>query len=265
MVTRRAAGEPLQYVLGRWAFRRLDLVVDRRVLIPRPETEQVVEVALAELAALAGASSAPSPGISALAVGASEAVVSAGAVVPAGGAGPVVVDLGTGSGAIALSLAAEANPAAVWATDASPDALTIARANLAGLGGTRAARVRLVEGWWWDALPVELMGRVSLVVSNPPYVTTAEMSSLPAVVADWEPEAALHAGPHGLEAIEVIVAGAPDWLARPGCWWSNWRPTRRRPASALARGGRVRRDPGGQGPRRRGPGPRGPARVAVLV
>jgi release factor glutamine methyltransferase len=187
MVARRAAGEPLQYVLGRWGFRGLDLVVDRRVLIPRPETEQVVSVALAELSFL-------------------------------GSVAPVVVDLGTGSGAIALSLAAEARPtpAALWATDASADALAIARANLVGLGGTRAARVRLVEGSWWEALPVELMGQVTLVVSNPPYVTTAEMSSLPPVVADWEPEMALHGGPSGLAAIEMIVAGAPQWLSRPG-------------------------------------------------
>jgi release factor glutamine methyltransferase len=286
MVDRRATGEPLQYVLGRWSFRQLELVVDRRVLIPRPETEQVVEVALAELAALGGvrpvgrvgsardggaapagsrsaggASSeaagtdseaalagrpgmagpegrelpfAVGPVISARAVGASDAVISVAAAAPAGGAGPVVVDLGTGSGAIALSIAAEGGAGAVWATDVSADALAIARANLVGLGGVRAAAVRLVEGWWWDALPASLKGRVSLVVSNPPYVTTAEMSSLPAVVADWEPERALHAGPHGLEAIEVIVAGAPEWLARPGVLVVELAPHQASAAVALA-------------------------------
>ena len=184
MVDRRAAGEPLQYVVGRWGFRQLDLLVDRRVLIPRPETEQVVSVALAELSRL--------------------------------GRDAVVVDLGTGSGAIALSRAAEGRPAAVWATDASADALRIARANLAGLGGSRAAKVRLAEGSWWDALPPDLAGTVSLIVSNPPYVASAEMATLPDVVADWEPVAALEAGPTGLEAIGTIVAGAPHWLARPG-------------------------------------------------
>ena len=179
MVARRAAGEPLQYVLGRWAFRTLDLMVDARVLIPRPETEVVAELAISGL--------------------------------PAGG---VLVDLGTGSGAIALSVAAERWPdVEVWATDASADALAVARANLAGLG-RRAAVVRLLEGDWYAALPDELRGRVDVVVSNPPYVAADD--PLPPAVADWEPSAALVPGPTGLEAIEVIVAGAPDWLSSAG-------------------------------------------------
>ncbi len=205
MLDRRAAGEPLQYVLGRWAFRQLDLLVDRAVLIPRPETEHVVEVALAELALLAS-------------------VV----------ADPVVVDLGTGSGAIALSLAAEGRPGAVWATDVSAEALAVARANLVGLGGWRAARVRLAAGSWWDALPGELMGQVALAVSNPPYVSTAEMAGLPPVVADWEPALALHGGPRGLDAIEAIVAGAGDWLARPGTLVVELAPSQAAAAEALA-------------------------------
>jgi release factor glutamine methyltransferase len=185
MVARRAAGEPLQYVVGRWGFRGLDLYVDRRVLIPRPETEQVVEVALAELDRLPGAD-------------------------------PVIVDLGTGSGAIALSLAVEGKRGAVWATDESADAIAVARANLAGLGGRAAARVRLVEGSWWSALPEELRGRVALAVANPPYVSSAEMAALPAEVADWEPRSALDAGPTGLEDLADVVAAAPDWLQVPG-------------------------------------------------
>jgi len=140
MLERRAAGEPLQYVLGSWAFRRLDLSIDRRVLIPRPETEQVVEHAIAELTRLRLRTGKP----------------------------PRVVDLGTGSGAIALSIAVEVAGAEVWATDASEAALTVARANLAGVGGMAATRVRLVPGCWYDALPPELAGRVDLVVSNPP-------------------------------------------------------------------------------------------------
>lgn len=205
MLERRAAGEPLQYVLGRWGFRTLDLLVDRRVLIPRPETEQVVGVALHELEALHGADGAA-----------------------------IVVDLGTGSGAIALSIAAEGHPAAVWGTDVSADALAIARANLVGLGGKRAARVRLVEGWWWEALPDELRGRVSLVVSNPPYVTTAEMAALPPVVADWEPPLALDGGRRGLDAIEVIIERAPDWLARPGTLVMEVAPHQAAAAEAMA-------------------------------
>ena len=183
MVGRRAGGEPLQYVLGRWRFRRLDLLVDRRVLIPRPETEVVGEVALAELRRQ-------------------------------GARRPVVVDLGTGSGALGLSVADEVTGARVWCTDTSPDALAVARANLAGLGSLTATRVRLVEGSWWDALPEELWGRVDLVVSNPPYVAAGE--ELPAEVADWEPVEALRAGPTGLEAIESILAGALEWLTPSG-------------------------------------------------
>lgn len=182
LVARRAAGEPLQYVLGRWGFRTLDLLVDRRVLIPRPETEVVAGLAVDVLAAL------ERPG--------------------------VAVDLGTGSGAIALSLAAERWPdIEVWATDASADALAVARANLAGLG-RRAAVVRLLEGDWFAALPDDLRGRVDVVVSNPPYVGSSD--PLPAAVADWEPTAALVAGPDGLDDLRRIIAEAPVWLADDG-------------------------------------------------
>lgn len=192
MVARRAAGEPLQYVLGRWGFRSLDLLVDRRVLIPRPETEVVAGLALDALAAR------------------DRRVVGT----PAADRVPVAVDLGTGSGAIALALAAERWPhVEVWATDASADALAVARANLAGLG-RRAGVVRLVEGDWFEALPGELRGRVDAIVSNPPYVADAE--GLPAEVADWEPVGALRAGPDGLDAVRQIVGEAPRWLAADG-------------------------------------------------
>lgn len=182
MVERRAKGEPLQYVLGVWGFRQLDLYVDQRVLIPRPETESVVEVALAELGRI-------------------------------GADAPVVVDLGTGSGAIALSVAYEAPSSRVWAVDRSAGALAVARANLAGLGRA-GARVRLLEGSWYAPLPPTLRGRVQLIVSNPPYV--ADSDDLPAEVADWEPAEALLSGPSGLEQVEAVVEGAPAWLARPG-------------------------------------------------
>lgn len=184
MLARRETGEPLQYVLGRWGFRRLDLLVDRRVLIPRPETEQVTEWALAELQRFA-----------------------------AGNTGPLAAaDLGTGSGAIGLSLAVEHPTVEVWATDRSADALAVARANLAGLGRP-AERVRLAEGWWFEALPVELRGNLALVVSNPPYVSAAE--ALPAEVIGWEPGAALISGPTGMEAIETLIRSSYEWLC-PG-------------------------------------------------
>jgi release factor glutamine methyltransferase len=182
LVRRRETGEPLQYVLGRWGFRTLDLLVDRRVLIPRPETEVVAGLAIEAAAAMEQ---------------------------PA-----LVVDLGTGSGAIALSVAAERWPhVEVWATDASAEALAVARANLAGLG-RRSSVVRLVEGDWYRALPDELEGRVDVVVSNPPYVAATE--PLPPEVADWEPTSALRAGPDGLDELRRIISDAPRWLAAGG-------------------------------------------------
>jgi release factor glutamine methyltransferase len=187
MVARRLTGEPLQYVLGSWGFRSLDLMVDRRVLIPRPETEALVTVALAELDRLAR---------------------------PASGRGRplTAVDLGTGSGAIALSIAFERPAVHVWATDLSPDALDVAGANLAGLG-RRGRHVRLAQGSWFAALPADLRGAIDLIVANPPYVGTEEV--LGPEVADWEPVSALRSGPTGRDALEHLVAGAPTWLARP--------------------------------------------------
>ncbi|HET7489308.1 MAG TPA: peptide chain release factor N(5)-glutamine methyltransferase [Acidimicrobiales bacterium] len=202
MVKRREAGEPLQYVLGVWGFRTLDLYVDRRVLIPRPETEIVVEVALAELRRL-------------------------------GRPAPLAVDLGTGSGAIALSLVREVPGAEVWAVDRSPDALAVARANLAGLGRA-AASVRLAEGTWFAALPPILRGTVDLVVSNPPYVAEGEVDDLPPEVAHYEPRAALVAGPTGLEDVAAIVEEAPAWLNRPGALVVEIAPHQRAAAAALA-------------------------------
>jgi release factor glutamine methyltransferase len=189
LVERRAGGEPLQYVIGRWGFRTLDLLVDRRVLIPRPETEQVAAVALAELDRLAGDH------------GSRDELVA--------------VDLGTGSGAIALAIAAERTGVDVWATEISAPALEVAAANQAVLGGRPATRVRLALGGWWSALPDDLRGRVDLVVSNPPYIASSEMPELDSQVTGWEPNLALEAGPTGLEAIEAILDGAPAWL-RPG-------------------------------------------------
>ena len=187
LVARRVAGEPIQYVLGRWGFRTLDLACDRRALIPRPETEQVVEVALAELDAVL--LRRPS------------------------GHRPVVVDLGTGTGAIALSVAVERPGTDVWGVDRSADALALARANLAGLG-MAGTRVRLVEGSWFSPLPAELAGTIDLVVTNPPYVAIHE--ELPPSVADWEPVEALVPGPSGLEGYEALLAEAGRWLAPDG-------------------------------------------------
>lgn len=202
MVARRLDGEPLQYVLGEWSFRALDVSVDRRVLIPRPETEQVVEVALGELRRLAR---------------------------DGGVKNPVLVDAGTGSGVIALSLATEAprdfpqGEGKVWATDASADALDLAAQNIDRVRTRHAGRmfpVVLLEGDWLEVLPGELLGSVHLIVSNPPYVAPEEWVDLPDEVRR-EPRQALVAGPGsdgtpGLHGVEDVLTQSMKWLAPSG-------------------------------------------------
>lgn len=229
LADRRSAGEPLQYVLGRWPFRSLNLKVDPRVLVPRPETEQVVDVALRELAGAHHRRRA--------------------VAVPGGleaNVGPICVDLGTGSGAIALSMAAEGGGRcpglAVWATDVSDDALAVARENreaLAGVDAGAAARVRVALGSWFDALPGEILGRVDLVVSNPPYVAESEFPGLDLSVRAWEPRVALVAadgagGIGGLAAIEAIIDGALPWLSHSGAMVIEIAPTQAEPSMAAA-------------------------------
>ena len=183
MVARARSGEPIQYVLGSWGFRRLDLSIDPRVLIPRPETELVAERAI-ELAAAAG---------------------------------PIrhVADLGTGSGAIGMAMADELphDGTRVWITDTSADALAVARDNLAGIGRA-ATNVRIAHGSWLDALPGDV--RFDVIVSNPPYVADASVE-IEQIVTDWEPSGALFAGPDGLDDLRTIVRDAPDRL-RPAGW-----------------------------------------------
>jgi release factor glutamine methyltransferase len=186
MVARYRSGEPLAYVLGYWSFRHIDVMVDRRVLIPRPETEVVAGRAI-ELAALVS--------------------------------DPVrrIADLGTGSGVIGLSIASEMSISGteVWLTDAVSDALDVARANAAGLG-RRAANVRIAEGEWFAALPEDLAGSFDVVVSNPPYIADDD-SEIDPSVCEWEPGSALFAGSDGLRDLRIIVGEAQTWL-RPGGW-----------------------------------------------
>ncbi|MDA8275243.1 MAG: peptide chain release factor N(5)-glutamine methyltransferase [Actinomycetota bacterium] len=231
LARRRAAGEPLQYVLGTWPFRTLELRVDRRALVPRPETEVVVGVALDELAVL-------------------------------GRPGRVAIDLGTGSGAIALSLAVEARGGTdleVWATDRSAEALALAGENVARLAGTdpaAAARLRLVEGSWFAALPAALAGRCDLIVANPPYVAEDELPGLDPVVREWEPRSALVAGPGrsgvaGLADVEEVLTGAARWLAPGGAVVVELAPHQAAGAADVARraglaGVRTERDLAGR-------------------
>jgi len=182
-IERRRAGEPLQYITGRAAFRSLDLAVRPGVLIPRPETEGLVEAVLGVLR-----------------------------VERARWPRPRVLDLGTGSGAIALALAAEWPEAFVTATDASDTALAVARGNAAALG--LEGRVRWLKGDWFDAVGGDDLFEV--VVSNPPYIATTEAGALPRDVAAFEPPEALYAGESGLEALREIVDQAPRHLVGDG-------------------------------------------------
>jgi release factor glutamine methyltransferase len=215
MVERRVAGEPLQYVLGEWAFRGIDVFVDPRVLIPRPETEVTAQVAIDAVSELGARRGRSNPW-----AGAQAAFT--------------VVDLGTGSGAIAIALAAELPDAEVWATDVSAEALAVAHANVAGAGSV-ATRIRLAHGDWFSALPDYLRGGVRVAVANPPYLAASEVDDLPTEVADHEPRVALVSGPTGLEAIERIVGEAPEWLEADGVLVVEIAPHQSGPAIGIAR------------------------------
>ena len=174
-VARRVKREPLAYILGEWGFRRLTLKTDRRALIPRPETEVVVERALEHIRGIDD---------------------------------PQVLDVGTGTGAIALAIADEVRNARVTAIDVSPDALALARENLelTGING----RVRLVEHDLTFGLG---NADFDLVVSNPPYVEPTELSTLQPEVRDWEPHVALVAA-----GATAKLAEASREALRPGGW-----------------------------------------------
>ena len=175
----RARGAPFAYAVGRAAFRYLTLAVDERVLIPRQETEVLIDLVLQA---------------------------------EAGGRG-TVVDIGTGSGAIALALATEGTFERVIATDVSRGALEVAERNAAFVRDDLRAPVEFMHG----SLLAPLAGlRVSTIVSNPPYIAFAELEELPPSVRDWEPPLALLSGDEGLAATRTIVREAPSVLATGG-------------------------------------------------
>lgn len=181
-IERRATGEPLQYVTGEVPFRHLVLHVRPGVFIPRPETEVVVDTALESL----DRSDAEHP---------------------------LVADLCTGSGAIAVSIAFERPRARVHATEIVPATAEIARGNAER--ATVSERVNVHEGDLFAPLPESLKGRLDVVVSNPPYIPTADLADLPAEVAGFEPRVALDGGPDGLDVVRRIAEEAVGWL-RPG-------------------------------------------------
>ena len=186
---RRLNGEPLQYIIGHWPFRSLDLDVDSRVLIPRPETEELVDYALQELARV-------------------------------GAVAPVILDLGCGSGAIGLSLVFELRERGIAATlvcvDESLDALSVAKRNAIK---HQLVAVSFVESSWFNKVDHSLRGHIDLIVSNPPYVGEVEFEALDAVLRH-EPLGALVApsaqGVEGFSDLEEIIAEAPEWLSSTG-------------------------------------------------
>jgi release factor glutamine methyltransferase len=204
---RRLNGEPLQYIIGHWPFRTLDLDVDKRALIPRPETEELVDVALRELAT--GAVSAP-----------------------------LIVDLGTGSGAIGLSLVSElltrGVAASLIALDESSDALALTRQNARK---HHLDAVSFVRSSWFESLDQSLRGRVDLIVANPPYVGEAEFADLDPVLSH-EPHGALVAedarGIQGFADLDIIIRDAFTWLAPHGALICEHSDSHRRHVLELA-------------------------------
>jgi len=182
---RRMQREPLQYITGVREFWSLEFKVDLRVLIPRPETEVVVETALRLLSqsAIRNPQSA-------------------------------ILDIGTGSGCIAIVLAKELPQAEVWATDVSADALAVAGENARHHGV--AERIRFLQGDLFSPLAGKEDG-FDLIVANPPYIARPELAALQPEVRDWEPLAALDGGPDGLDVYRHLLHEGPTYL-RTGGW-----------------------------------------------
>lgn len=175
--------QPVQYLIGTTFWRDFELVVSPAVLIPRPETESIIDIAVAN------ANSVQKQGI--------------------------WVDLGTGSGAIAIGLAKELPDAQIYAVDYSAAALDIARLNAIELGAIE--RINFSQGSWWSSL-AHLQGRVAGMLSNPPYIPSDEVLRLQPEVVKHEPHLALDGGFDGLEAIRILVETAPAYLQPGGIW-----------------------------------------------
>ncbi len=183
LIRRRAHGEPLQYILGHQEFWSIDLKVTPRVLIPRPETEHLVEEALSILTKISFQQT------------------------------PSVLELGTGSGAIAIALATELPSLFLIATDLSGDALRVARENAQAAGVSD--RVRFVQGDWMEPfLPAEVF---DLILSNPPYLSEADIQGLSKEVREYEPILALKGGEDGLEYYRRLIPQVPSYLK-----WGGW-------------------------------------------
>lgn len=181
LVGKRAEGMPLQYVTGEMPFRHLVMHVEPGVFIPRPETEVLVDVVLEHISDITA---------------------------------PLVADLCTGSGCVAVSVAHEHPGATVWATDVDERAVEAARRN--ALHAKVADRVQVVHGDLFDPLPAHLRGRFDVVVSNPPYIPSADLPDLPPEVLGFEPGEALDGGSDGLDVFRRIAQESQGWLAPRG-------------------------------------------------
>jgi len=182
-VRRRADGMPLQYVTGEMPFRHIVVRVEPGVFIPRPETETLVQVGLDHLARAEATS-------------------------------PVVADVCTGSGCVAISVATEFNGCTVWASDRNEVAARVAADNAERLGVGDAVKVAV--GDLFEPFPAHLRGLLQAVLANPPYIPSADVPRLPEEIAGFEPELALDGGPDGLEVARRIMRQAADWLAPGG-------------------------------------------------
>ncbi|HYB74449.1 MAG TPA: peptide chain release factor N(5)-glutamine methyltransferase [Candidatus Sulfotelmatobacter sp.] len=263
LLGRREAREPVAYILGRKEFWSLELAVTPDVLIPRPETECLVEAAVRWLRTRTA--TVPSPESRALRRATRD---------PGPGTRDrlVVVDVGTGPGTIVLAVASEVEGHRYLGTDVSAAALALARRNAAALG--LAGRVELAQGDLCGPLAGRgLEGQVDLLVSNPPYVATRDMGGLAPEIRRYEPALALHGGPDGLDVIRRLVAQAPHWIAPGGALLFEFGDGQARACLDLLRQtgayapGHIVRDLGGRpravlahrrGPESRVPGPESP-------
>jgi release factor glutamine methyltransferase len=176
---RARTGEPLQYLLGYWSYRQLELRVDPRALIPRPETELIVDLV-------------------ADALGGANAI----------GTTHLGIEVGIGTGAISLALASELTGVALWGTEISPEALELARENASAVEFAPGSSVNFVEGDVLGGLPDDIIAQAEFLVSNPPYLSDALFYSANRTVRDYEPRSALHGGSDGLDVIRTILRDA---------------------------------------------------------
>jgi release factor glutamine methyltransferase len=208
LMRRRAAGEPVAYITATREFYTRTFTVTPAVLVPRPETETLVDAAISVLRDMRGRSSATPAGASMTA--------------------PLVADLGTGSGCIAVTLAAELPGARVLASDISAEALDVARAN--AQAHAVGDRITFVQGYWGDAV----IDTADLVVSNPPYVTRDELASTMRDVRDFEPRVALDGGDDGLDAYRRLIPSLTDRMRTGGSILLEVDPRRAGTVAAIA-------------------------------